>query len=160
MRSETLVAVPLALGAAGCFAGANVLQTISVRRRAPREGVELALVFRLAGQPLWLAGLAASIGGFGLEAVAVGLAPVVWVQPLIVAELLFALPLGALAAGSRLSRREWAGAGSVAGGLAIFALVVRPSNPRFRTSGATWAMLGCVAAVTVVVLVAVAVRVR
>jgi drug/metabolite transporter (DMT)-like permease len=160
MRGETLVAVPLALGAAGCFGVANVLQTVSVRRTAPPRGVELGLVARLARDPLWLAGLSASIGGFGLEAVALGLAPVVLVQPLIVAELLFALPLGALAAGSRLGRREWSGAVAVAAGLGLFMLVVRPSNPRFTTSGDTWTTLACVAAATVAVLVGVAVRVR
>lgn len=161
MRDETLVAVPLALGAAGFFGVANVLQTVSVRRRASRAGgVELALVARLARDPLWLAGLLASIGGFGLEAVALDMAPVVLVQPLIVAELLFALPLGALAAGSRLGRREWTGAVAVAGGLGLFTVVIRPSNPRFATSGTTWTMLVCVVAVTVAVLVALAARAR
>ncbi len=153
MNGHYVVAVPLALGAAGSFAAANVLQATSVRRQTQRGGLGVRLMARVLREPLWLGGLAASIAGFGLEAVALALAPVVLVQPLIVAELLFALPLAARTVGVRLGRREWAGAALVASGLVVFVLIVRPTNPRFDASGASWATLVAVTAVSVATLV-------
>ena len=88
-----IVAVPASVGAAASFAVANVAQMRGARRSQTTRTLDPGLLLHLGADPLWLAGLGASIIGFALEATALAIAPVVLVQPLIVAELLFALPL-------------------------------------------------------------------
>jgi drug/metabolite transporter (DMT)-like permease len=144
-----MVAVPLALGAAASFAVANVAQMRAVRRHPPTQDIDPGLVLRLIRQPLWLAGLGASVAGFGFQAAALWLAPVMLVQPLIVAELLFALPLAAMTAGGRLGRREWTGALLVTSGLAVFLVIVRPSDAHATAPARTWAILFIVVALAV-----------
>src|SRR3954447_24397456 len=118
--------VPLALGAAASFAVANVAQMWAARRTEAPEGLSATLLIRLLRDPIWLLGLVASVAGFGMQAVALYLAPVVFVQPLIVTELLFALPLAAAVGGTRLGRREWTGALLVAAGISLFVAVGQP----------------------------------
>jgi drug/metabolite transporter (DMT)-like permease len=130
---RSLIAVPLALGAAAAFATANVAQREAVRHHPSSQALDAGILLRAIRQPLWLAGLAASIVGFGLEAAALAIAPVVLVQPLIVAELPFALPLSAFLVRRRLGPREWCGLGFVSIGLAVLLIVMRPSD---RASGA------------------------
>jgi drug/metabolite transporter (DMT)-like permease len=122
------VAVPCALGAAVAFAIANVEQMRAARRTEAPSEVSATLLVRLLKDRGWLIGLATSVGGYGLQAVSLFLAPVVLVQPLIVTELLFALPLAAWYAGRRLRLREWSGAILVAGGITAFLLVGNPSG--------------------------------
>ena len=103
----------------------------------------------------WLVGLATSVLGFALQALALYLAPVVLVQPLIVAELVFALPLAARLRGVRLGRREWTGIVAVAGGLALFMLTTHPTGERTDLPLTSWAVMVGSVAIVVAVLVAV-----
>jgi drug/metabolite transporter (DMT)-like permease len=134
-----LPAVGLALGAAASFAVANVTQMDAVSRRAGGSGA--GVLVRVARDPLWLVGLVASIVGFGLEATALSIAPVVLVQPLIVAELPFALPLAAMVAGRRLGSQEWAGIGLVTLGLAGVVAAIRPANTPIVAGAGVWFLL-------------------
>jgi drug/metabolite transporter (DMT)-like permease len=122
------IAVPCAVGAAIAFAIANVEQMRAARRTEAPSEVSATLLVRLIKDRGWLIGLATSVVGFGLQAVGLFLAPVVLVQPLIVTELLFALPLAAWYAGTRLGRREWGGAVLVAVGITTFVLIGNPSG--------------------------------
>jgi hypothetical protein len=124
----------------------------AARSQATKRAFDPGLLVRLASEPLWLAGLGASIVGFALEATALAVAPIVFVQPLIVAELLFALPLAAAFGGSRLGRREWSGAVLVALGLLFFLLIIRPSDSPASTSWKSWMIIGCVIAAIAVTL--------
>lgn len=141
--SHTAIAVALALGAAAAFAVSNVAQMDAVRRQPPtgRSRVDPGLVVRAARDPLWLAGLVASVLGFGLEAGALSVAPVVLVQPLIVAELPFALPLAASIAAKRLGRREWAGIVMVTAGLATVEATIHPRDRAIAAGPVVWVAL-------------------
>ena len=150
------VAGPLALGAAASFAVANVAQMRATRRTDAAEGIDPRLLLRLLRDRLWLTGLAASVMGYALQAVALFLAPVVLVQPLIVTELLFALPLAAMLGGRRLGRREWAGAGLVAAGITSFVLVAHPTGERTDIATGTWFSVIAAVAAAVLLLVLVA----
>lgn len=151
--ASVAVAVPCALGAAVAFAVANVEQMRAARRTEAPAEVSATLLVRLVRDRAWLIGLATSIGGYGLQAVGLFLAPVVLVQPLIVTELLFALPLAAWYAGARLHAREWSGAVLVAGGITAFLVVGNPTgNNAHVTTFATAAMTAGVG-IGVVVLV-------
>ena len=146
---HALIAIPLTLGAAASFAVSNVAQMSGVRRRQSEKPLDAGLLFRLVSEPLWIAGLAASIIGFVFEAIALSMAPVVLVQPLIVAELPFALPLAALAAGRRLGRREWMGIVLVTAGLLGLMIVVHPHDSPVTAPAATWLLLFTVVAASV-----------
>lgn len=154
------ISIGLAVGAAGSFAVSNVLQAQAVRRRKSPAGVDLGILSKLARQPLWLAGLGAAVVGFGLQAVALGIAPVVVVQPLIVSELLFALPLAAFTNGVRLRAREWTGAAMVTVGLVLLVAVIHPSDPHFHATAPAWGILGGLLAGLAALLVVVAGRVQ
>lgn len=148
------VAVPCALGAAVAFAIANVEQMRAARRTEAPSEVSHQLLVRLVRDRGWLIGLATSVGGYGLQAVGLFLAPVVLVQPLIVTELLFALPLAAWYAGRRLGAREWAGAICVAGGITAFLVVGNPSGDNAHIT--TIATLGISVAAGALTLILVA----
>jgi drug/metabolite transporter (DMT)-like permease len=150
------VAVPCALGASVAFAIANVEQMRAARvTDAPAE-VSATLLVRLVRSRKWLIGLATAVGGFGLQAVALFLAPVVLVQPLIVTELLFALPLAAWYAGARLHTREWIGAVLVAGGITAFLVIGNPSGDNAHITTFATVTMSVVMGSAVFVLVAVA----
>jgi drug/metabolite transporter (DMT)-like permease len=153
---STAVAIPLAVGAAASFAVANVAQMRASRRAEAPEGVSAKLLIRLIRDKEWLLGLATSILGYGCQAVSLYLAPVLLVQPLIVSELLFALPLSARLAGVQLHKREWTGAALVAVGIAVFVAVGHPKGDRTTIDTSTWVTITISVAVAVGVLVVVA----
>jgi drug/metabolite transporter (DMT)-like permease len=152
-NSSVAVAVPLALGAAACFAVANVIQMRAARRVTAPDGVNVRLLLRLVRDRQWLTGLGASVVGYLLQAIALFLAPVLLVQPLIVTELLFALPLAAALAQVRLHRREWSGVVLIAAGVTAFVVVGHPSGERTHLSMGIWLVVTASVAVLVAVLV-------
>lgn len=126
--ASVAIAVPCALGAAACFAVANVEQMRAARRVDAPSEISSTLMVRLLKDRGWWIGFATSVGGYGLQAVGLFLAPVALVQPLIVTELIFALPLAARIGGKRLGMREWFGVLCVAGGISSFLVVGSPSG--------------------------------
>lgn len=153
---SSAVAIPLAIGAAASFAVANVAQMRASRRADAPEGVSAKLLVRLIRDKEWLLGLATSILGYGCQAVSLYLAPVLLVQPLIVSELLFALPLSARLAGVQLHKREWTGAALVAAGIGVFVAVGHPTGDRTTIAASTWVAITISVVAVVGVLVAVA----
>ncbi|WP_422770445.1 DMT family transporter [Plantactinospora sp. WMMC1484] len=117
----------LALVAAALFGvGASVQQRVAAE--APDESVlHLSLLWYLVRQPLWLVGVATALIGNLFAGSALGMGGVALVQPLLVARLIFALPLAARWNRRSLHRREWLGAVAVIAGLAAFMVAGRPS---------------------------------
>lgn len=150
------LAIVLALGAAAAFGGSNVTQMDAVGRHSVGSGA--GLLVRVARDPLWLFGLVTSILGFVLEAVALSMAPVVLVQPLIVAELPFALPIAAAVGGRRLCRSDWTGIALVSVGLAGVVAVIRPTDAPIVATGGVWALLFGASALFAATLVFVGMR--
>jgi drug/metabolite transporter (DMT)-like permease len=134
---------------------ANVQQMRAARRVDAPERVSATLLARLLHEREWWVGLGASIAAYFLQAAALYLAPVVLVQPLIVTELLFALPLAAAASGRRLGLREWTAAAAVGAGIAVFLLLGQPSGGSDRMALGTTITTAVAVAVGVGVLVAV-----
>jgi drug/metabolite transporter (DMT)-like permease len=134
--AHVAVVVPLSVGAGGAFALANVAQMLAARRADAPDELSAHLLIRLLRDPLWILGFFASVAGYGMQAVALYLAPVVLVQPLIVTELIFALPLAAWHGGRRLGLREWAGVVLVAAGLALFVAVGQPGGEGTKVNNA------------------------
>ncbi|GLW12311.1 hypothetical protein Misp01_74390 [Microtetraspora sp. NBRC 13810] len=130
------------IGALGYALGAALQQFEAVA-----EGASLKLVRR----PRWWVGGIIGFTGACLHAVALSFAPLVVVQPVSVATLVFAVPLAAFLHGRRPHRGEIFGSIAVAGGLLGLMLLVphQVSTPRLGDGAA----LGFLACVGVIVLV-------
>ena len=133
--------IVLALVAAFLFALGLVLQE-KAAATLPAEAVGKGFLVRLARQPVWLLGLAAQGLGFVAQAIALGIGRMVIVQPLLVASIVFALPLGRLLEGRRIRREEWLGAALVTAGLGALLLVSKPAQGSDDASLLSWAVVG------------------
>jgi drug/metabolite transporter (DMT)-like permease len=135
------VDVILALVAAFFFALGLVLQEKAASDQPP-ESVGAGFLARLARQPIWLLGLCMQGLGFVAQAIALGIGRMVVVQPLLVASIVFALPLGRVIEKRRVRRTEVLGAGLVAAGLAALLVVSKPSAGEDDASLRSWALIG------------------
>ncbi|WP_432156699.1 DMT family transporter [Streptomyces sp. bgisy153] len=120
------IAVLAALAAGACFALAGVLQQRAASARPDTETLSWRLLRQLARQPAWLAGIGLAVLAYGFQSLGLAFGPLSLVQPLIVTELVFAIPLSARLARTRLGAREWGGVLAVAGGLALALSTARP----------------------------------
>ncbi|MEV0615428.1 DMT family transporter [Nonomuraea sp. NPDC050404] len=139
----TWVGMLIALaGALGYALGAAIQQYEVVA-----EGASLKLVRR----PRWWVGGVISFSGACLHAVALSLAPLVAVQPISVATLVFAVPLAAFMYGRRPYRAEILGSIAVAVGLLWLMLLV-PSHhvTPSLSDGAALGFIAVIAAITLV----------
>jgi len=149
------IAVACALASALLYALASVWQQRAAGEQSPDFSLRLGLLARLARSRLWLAGIAADVGAYIAQFVALGHGSLVLVQPLLVCGLLFALPLGAHLAHSRLSAQDWAGALAVCAGLAMFLACVGSPHDHRHPSLEVWTLLlGSAAAVTLALALA------
>ena len=86
------------------------------------------LLLLLARQPLWLAGIAAQIGGFAAHAVALRSGPLATVQMLVAGELVVAVVIVRIWSGRPLSRASWAAALTVVAAIAAFLVLTSPAG--------------------------------
>lgn len=103
--------------------------------------MRLGLLTRLVRNPLWLVGIACDGLAYVLQFIALGHGSLVLVQPLLVCGLLFALPLGAWLAGTRMTKRDWQGAFALVVGLSLFLIVASPGAGHAEVSNRSWLML-------------------
>jgi len=115
------------LCAAATFAVAALLQQLAAREIPMARSLRPRLLIDLLHRPMWLAGFAAMLVGFGLQATALALGPVALVAPIIATELAFALPLAMRVGRLRAGFKEWAATACVVAGVAVFVIV---SDPR------------------------------
>jgi drug/metabolite transporter (DMT)-like permease len=135
-----LLAVLLGLIAGFLFATSAVLQQRAARRTAAasrgsspsrRRSVPaalLALMRRLVRDRMWVAGWLTNLLGFFVQALALHVGSVALVQPLLVTQLLFALPLATAWNRRWPTLLDWLGAGAITAGLVVF-LAVRGVVP-------------------------------
>ena len=122
------MAAALALTAAFLFALAAALQQKGALNLA---GVSLAnpmSLVRLVGQRMWLLGTVALLVGYVFQAAALDRGRLAIIQPLLVATIVFALPLGWLLTNQHVGLREVGGAAVIVVGLALFALYGDPAG--------------------------------
>jgi drug/metabolite transporter (DMT)-like permease len=155
----TVVAVTAALGAACCFALAAVVQHGAARDTGEKL-LSLRLLLALARNPRWLAGVMLGVLSFAIQGVALAFGPLALVQPLAATDVLFALPMIAVAHRYRLTRGDWLGTGAVAGGIALFLAVAPPSEGMRAPGLAAWAPVIVAAGAFVAVAGLAAIRAR
>lgn len=135
--------IALALVAALLFALGTVLQQkASLDAPSTAEGSHAGLLLRMAARPVWLAGIAADALGFVAQAVALTVGRIAVVQPLLIASVVFALPLGVRLTGQRVSRRDVGAALLVTVALAVFLLAANPSGGRSDAPVRAWLIAG------------------
>jgi drug/metabolite transporter (DMT)-like permease len=138
-----LMGISIALiGALGYALGAALQQ---------REAVNAGATLKLVRRPRWWIGGVIGFTGASLHAVALSIAPLVVVQPVSVATLVFAVPLAAWLHGRRPRRAEIIGSVAVAAGLLGLMLLVPAHNVTPVLS--TRAAIGLIATVGVIVTV-------
>jgi drug/metabolite transporter (DMT)-like permease len=147
------VDIVLALVAALLFALGTVLQQ-RAGLESPSEGGSSGLLLRMARRPVWLAGIAADGLGFIAQAAALGIGRLAVVQPLLVASVVFALPLGARLTGQRVRRIDIGAAILVVAALIAFLTIANPSGGHDDAPLDEWLIAGgaCVLACVPLVL--------
>ncbi|MEU9353686.1 DMT family transporter [Streptomyces griseoloalbus] len=143
------IAVLASLAAGVCFAVAGVLQQWAAAGRPDAEAFTARLLGHLARDRVWRYGIGLAVVAYGFQSLALAFGPLSLVQPLIVAELVFAVPLSARLHRLRLERREWSGTLAVAVGLALALVSARPHGGDPRAAGLLpWLLaVGVIAAV-------------
>jgi drug/metabolite transporter (DMT)-like permease len=136
-----------------CLATGGVLQQRAASRRPSDERMSWKLVHELVTDRMWLGGICAAVLSYGFQALALALGPLILVQPLVVSELLFAIPASVRMRGLRLRPRDWGAAGAVVAGLAVGMVAADPRAGVRIQPITVWApALGAVALVTLVCL--------
>jgi drug/metabolite transporter (DMT)-like permease len=120
---STLIAVFAAVGAGMLLATGGILQQRATSRRPAGER---RLALHIVTDRTWLLGIAAAAGSYGMQAVALSFGPLALVQPLLVTELVFAVPVSVRLRKLRLRARDWISVGAVAGGLAVSIVAADP----------------------------------
>nr|WP_275404006.1 DMT family transporter [Pseudonocardia acidicola] len=118
----------MAVAAAVLLGLGFVLQQRVAQQAPPEDSLSFRLFADLIGKPLWLAGIAAMVGGQILGAVALGAGDVTLVEPLLTTNLLFALVLARLLSAQQLGGREWGGAALLIAGVVAFIAATRPGT--------------------------------
>src|ERR1700753_15230 len=146
-------AILLAFAASVCTATASVCQRRGART-AEVTGFDTRLIFRLVHRPVWLAGIAAMILGFGFQLTALRFGPLALVQPMLALELLFVFGyMTAVGSRVRVQRRDGLAAAPMSAGLALFLGVSAPSGGRRHAPGGSWWLAGLITAAVVLAIV-------
>jgi drug/metabolite transporter (DMT)-like permease len=129
--------IALALAAALLFALGTVLQQ-RAGLEAPVEGSSSGILVQMARRPVWLLGILADAFGFIAQAAALGVGRLAVVQPLLVAGVVFALPLGVRLTGQRVRRIDVGAAFLVTAALVAFLTIANPSGGRADAPLGDW----------------------
>ena len=158
VRAASLAVVALSLGAAFLYALTSVLQHGAMRTIPSHRSMRPTLLVDLVRNPRWLLSNVADGGGYLLQFLALRAGSLLVVETLLVAGLLFALPLGAAASHRRPQRLDWLATTAVVVGLSGFIVAGRPVVGAGDTSRVGWVATAAAAGALVAVLVAVAER--
>jgi drug/metabolite transporter (DMT)-like permease len=147
------VVFPVGVAAAFCLGLGYVLQQRAAARTTQADLVSWRLLFALMHNRAWWIGIGAMVAGQVLGGLALDLAAVTIVEPLLSASLLFAFAISAFLSSQRLRWHEVLGALLVSAALAVFLAVGNPQavdHP--RTNRAIVVLAVCVVAGVVLVL--------
>ncbi|MCU1427504.1 MAG: integral rane protein [Actinomycetia bacterium] len=134
--------VVAALGSALAYALAMMLQHQSAQQVDSTLSLRPGLVVALLRRRWWLAGIAANLVAFALRAFALGHGSLVFVQPLVLSGLVFALALESMISHRPVSRREMLAGATLVAGLAVFLVAASPGRGRTTAAARSWLVLG------------------
>jgi len=139
-----------AVAASVAFNVGIVLQAADARREPADEGLRLSLLTHLARRRRWIAGLLLGGVGFGLQVVALSLAPFVVVQPVLAAGLLLMLYLGVRMLGERVGWAEVVGVLGITAGIGLLAWGQPEGIETVRGETALLSVMGGMVAVSLI----------
>src|SRR3954453_14091463 len=145
--------VPVLLGIVGAaFLGTGfVVQQREAAQVASTDAFSVRLLWALMRRRLWWSGIAAMALGYVLVGWSLGRGNLVLVEPLIAANLVFALPIAAHHSRRLPQRRSMLGAVALAGGVTGFVLAAHPHGGRSdNVPPTTWLVAGAIAAAVIV----------
>ena len=137
--SDLLLGLLAAFAAAGFYSAGIALQAAEARRMPTEHGLRILLLRRLVRRPRWIGGIALDIVGWGLQTLALGLAPLTVVQPALAVGLVFLLAIGSRALGEAVGRREALWVIAVAAGVAGLGWAA-PAHVARHDTGSTLAL--------------------
>jgi hypothetical protein len=146
--SSLAVAVPAAVAGAALMGLASAAQAKAAHQVPEGKTLHPGLLVALAHRPLWLVGIAATVGGLLLQVLALGFGPLMLVQPLLVTALPFAAAFSAWLSHRRADGVVVLGTLVCVAGLAAFLALARPtggSNELVSGVGPLAVVLGLVA---------------
>jgi drug/metabolite transporter (DMT)-like permease len=130
-----LIAILLAGTASSLYALSTSLQALEARREPTSESLRASLLKKLVRRPLWLAGTAAGVVAWPLQAIALSLASVAIVQPALGLGLIVLLVLGVRVLHERVGWREIGGAVMIAVAIAVIGWAAPAHTPAFTRAG-------------------------
>lgn len=128
-----MIAIILATASAASNALSAVLQ-----REAARSNSGNGSLLSLVRRPVWVAGMAAMMGGFVLQGAALTQGALILVQPILAAEMPFTLVMAVPLTGLRPAPRDWVASVEMALGLAVVLAAAAPSGGRNDTTALRW----------------------
>jgi drug/metabolite transporter (DMT)-like permease len=153
--------IPVLLGIVGAaFLGTGfVVQQREAAQVAPDDSFSVRLLWALVRRTLWWSGIASMAVGYVLVGLSLGTGNLVLVEPLIAANLVFALPVAAAWCRRLPQRRSMLGAVALAAGVAGFVLAAQPNGGRSdNVPVLNWAIAAAVAGAVIAGAVAAAWR--
>ena len=124
---------------ASAFANAlNVVTQHVASTAAPASDKGWRLAMYLIRNPLWLFGVAAMVGAFVLQALALYFGRLSVVQSILVTELVFTLVIGRLWLRREVLPAAWESAGVTSAGLAVFLAMSQPEGGHPQATEQAW----------------------
>ncbi len=143
------IAAPAAILAALSFGTTGALQHRATRQVPERGALRFQILWDLAHNPLWAGAIVTNILGLVLQVVALRFGPLLFVQPLLVSALLFAVLAGAALERRRPDRVLLLGVALCVLGLSGFLVVAEPSGGSGQLDGGDFLPLAIALAVVV-----------
>ena len=151
MSSRVALATGLSLLTALLYAISNILEMLEAEKVPDEYAMKPALLVRLVQRPRWLLGLLADFGGYLCHAIALGLATVVFVEPILATGILMSLFIGSRFVHRPVYAADWVAAIILSGGLALFLYEVSPTGGLQIGRTRDWVIAGPAAIVAIVV---------
>jgi drug/metabolite transporter (DMT)-like permease len=140
------IAILLAGAASSLYALSTSLQALEARREPTTDSLRASLLKKLVRRPLWLAGTAAGLVAWPVQAIALALASVAIVQPALGLGLIVLLVLGVRLLHERVGVREIGGAVMITGAIAVIGWAAPSHTARFTRGGTLAVIVGVVLA--------------
>lgn len=142
---HAVFAVLLAMGASGLYAISSSLQAIEARRTPRSAALRASLIARLVRRPVWLAGSAAGLVAWPMQAGALALGSVGLVQPSMGFGLVVLLLFAAAVLRERIGSRELAGVLTIAAAIVLLGWAAPHKTGSYSSEGALAVFAGAIA---------------
>lgn len=149
MTTDVALGALAAAGAAACYETSYVLQALEARRVPIQQAPNVSLLARLARRPLWLGAIALAAAGWPLQLLALALAPLTLVQPVIALGVVLLLVLAAVILHERIGWRELLASAGIILGVAGIVWAAPPRSDSHAGAAALTLALGLLGAVVV-----------